>query len=84
MIHDFIANESPFYAQRIVERILERSGRLAQFPTSGRIVQEFNQPNIREIKEGRYRIAYRLLGDRIEVLCVWHSARQMLPRGRFL
>ena len=83
VIHDFIAKESPFYAQQMVERILERTSRLGRFPKSGRVVQEFNQPNIREIKEGRYRIVYRLLNECVEVLCVWHSAREMLPSGRF-
>lgn len=82
-IHDFIAKESPFYAQRMVERILERTQRLAHFPVIGRIVREFNDPCIREIKEGSYRIVYRLLDEQVEVLCVWHSARRMLPGSRF-
>lgn len=84
VIHDFIASESPFYAQRMVERILERTSRLGRFAKSGRVVQEFNQPSIREIKEGRYRIVYRLLDECVEVLCDLRSAREMLPSGRFL
>lgn len=82
-IHDFIAKDSPFHARRSVERILSRTLRLERFPAMGNVVAEFNDPDIRELKEGNYRIVFRLKGDMVEVVCVWHSARRLLPRKRF-
>ena len=82
-IHEFIAKDSSFYARQTVERMLDRTRRLEKFPVMGRVVPEFGDPHIRELREGRYRIVYRLTGDLAEVICVWHSARRMLPRGRF-
>jgi plasmid stabilization system protein ParE len=44
---------------------------------SGRIVPEFNMPQIREVMEGPYRIIYHIGADRIEVLTVLHSSQDM-------
>ena len=82
-IHDFIARDSLFYARGTVEGILARARTLEHFPGRGRMVAEFWDPDIRELKEGRYRIIYRLRGDEVEVVCVWHSSRNMLPVKRF-
>ena len=40
-IYSYVAQNSPQYAQRLVERITSRSQQIAQFPLSGRIVPEF-------------------------------------------
>ena len=49
--------------------------RLSTFPLSGRIVPECEDPAIREIIFGRYRIIYRVQGDLVELLTVHHGAR---------
>ena len=82
-IHDFIARDSLFHARGTVERLLARARTLEHFPGKGRIVPEFSDPDIRELKEGRYRLVYRWRGDQVEVVCVWHSARNTLPVRRF-
>lgn len=48
-IHDFIADESPVYAKKVVRDIVERTDRIAVMPRSGRIVPEFADEHIREI-----------------------------------
>ena len=53
--------------------------RLADFPNSGRIVPELKDPAIREILFGSYRIVYRVKGDVVEVLTVYHGARLLDP-----
>ena len=50
----------------------------AQFPNAGRVVPEFQDENVRELIEGQYRIVYRILPTRIDVLTVMHVA-QLLP-----
>ena len=37
---------------------------------------EFDLPQVREVIEGPYRIIYRILPDRIDVLAVIHGAQQ--------
>jgi len=53
--------------------------RLADFPNSGRVVPELKDPAIREILFGSYRIVYRVKGDLVEVLTVYHGARLLDP-----
>jgi toxin ParE1/3/4 len=53
--------------------------RLADFPNSGRVVPELKDPAIREIIFGNYRIVYRVKGDLVEVLTVYHGARLLDP-----
>ena len=40
-IHEYIAQNSPVYAQRIVDKLTWRSEQIGTFPQSGRIVPEY-------------------------------------------
>jgi len=63
-----------------VARLIAATGRLAQFPESGRAVPEFHNSHVREVIHPPYRIVYRLVGsDEIHVLTVHHSSR-VLPQ----
>ena len=53
--------------------------RLERFPESGRIVPEKNEPSIREIILGNYRIVYRFRNDVAELLTIHHGARLLDP-----
>jgi len=74
-VRRFIEQDSPHYAQLVVQRLLASVERLPAFPESGRIVPETNDPAIREVIQGSYRIVYRLIHDEIHVLTVHHAAR---------
>jgi len=79
VITDFIAADSVHYASLFAMDVLAAVERLTTFPASGRIVPEMNDPAIREIILGNYRIVYRLKGDFVEILTVYHGARLMDP-----
>lgn len=79
-IYEHIAQDAPLYAQRVVDRLTRRSEQIAQFPESGRIVPEYETPDIREVIDRPYRIIYRVKTERVEVLAVVHGA-QRLPLG---
>ncbi len=64
-IHDYIAQDSPRYALRVIDRLTRRTQQIARFPTSGRMVPEFEHPEIREVIEHPYRIVYRVGPGRI-------------------
>ncbi len=79
-VADFIALDSPHYASLFVMDVLAAAEGLRRFPRSGRIVPEVNDPDVREIILGNYRIVYRLKGDLVEILTVYHGARLLDPR----
>ncbi|MEH2169276.1 MAG: type II toxin-antitoxin system RelE/ParE family toxin [Nostoc sp.] len=76
-IYSYIAQTSPQYATRIVDRITRRSEQIANFPLSGRIVSEFETEQIREVIEGSYRIIYYIKPEQIDVLAVIHGLQQI-------
>lgn len=81
-IHAYIAQDSPEYAIRMVDRLTRRSQQIAEFPLSGRIVPEFEMPQIREVIEGPYRIVCHIKPDQVDVLAVIHGAQDILhPEG---
>ena len=67
-------------ANRTVDRITRKGDGLKRFPMSGHTVPEYQDPIIRQVLEGNYRIIYRVGEEGIEILAVIHAARQMPPR----
>ncbi len=74
-IYEYIAQDSPLYAKRIVDRLTRRSEQIGTYPKSGRKVPEYERDDIREVIEGRYRIIYRIKPDQVDILAVIHCAR---------
>ena len=79
-IRDYFARTSPEYAQRLVERIVNRSERIGTFPRSGRMVPEYEIDDVRQVIEGPYRIIYFIKEEQIEILAVIHTSRKGLPQ----
>ena len=44
-IHQYIAQNSPLYAQRVTDKIIRRSEQIAVFPQSGRRVPDGSSPS---------------------------------------
>ena len=74
-ITEFIALDSPHYACLFVIDILAAIERLEEFPKIGRVVPEKEDPSIREIIFGNYRIVYRIREETVEILTVYHGSR---------
>lgn len=80
-IYEYIALDSPRYAERQIERIYRRTDILKTQATIGKPVPEIGDTNIRELLEGNYRIVYRILdSENIHILMVHHSTRDMTQR----
>lgn len=78
-IYDYIAVDSKYYARRELSKIKLRTQKLSEYSDIGRIVPEFNDPSIRELIEGRYRIIYKVLNSKeVDILTIHHSSREML------
>jgi len=77
-IREHIAYDSELYAGLMVSRLVAAPSRLIQFPELGRIVPEYDQPDLRELIVRPYRLVYRLRGEFVEIATVFHAAR-MFP-----
>jgi plasmid stabilization system protein ParE len=76
-IVSFIARHNPAAASRIGHALIARAEILTQFPEMGRMVPEFNLPDLREIVYRSYRVIYRVKKREqlIEIVRFWHAAR---------
>ena len=74
-IRDYIARDSPLYAELVIRRLVAAVERLEAFPQSGRIVPERNAEDIREIIVKPYRIVYRLRPELVEIVTVFRASR---------
>jgi toxin ParE1/3/4 len=74
-IHSNISTDSEDAANRTVDRILKRGDQLSEFPRLGHAVDRYKRPDIRELVAAPYRIVYRIRGDTVEVIDVFHSAQ---------
>ena len=77
-IYDYIAQNSPEYTKRMVDRLTRRSQQIVSFPQSGRLVPEYRMEQIREVLEGPYRIIDYIKPDQVDVLAVGHTAQNVL------
>ena len=75
----FIAAEDPKAAQLVVQRVLNAVALLAEQPALGR---PGRVPGTRElvVPKTRYLIPYRVRGNTVELLRVFHTSRRV-PKG---
>lgn len=74
-IAEYIARDSPDVASLFIHRLMEATDRLQEFPLSGRIIPEIDEPDAREIIYGAYRTMYRLKEGEVWITGVIHGAR---------
>jgi len=74
--------DSSLYASIFVDGIFEYIDIISQQPDAGRIVPEYNHPDIREFFYKNYRIVYRRKLEIVEIVTIFHGAR-ILPDFSF-
>lgn len=79
---DFIAEDNVSAAEKWVLTLLSKTDQLRDLPKSGRTVPEYNDPNLREIIEGDYRLIYRIKKDKIFIQSVRHTRQNLKKRER--
>jgi plasmid stabilization system protein ParE len=75
-VGDFIAADNPRAAERWVGLLMATAERAAGAPIAGRRVPELGRDEVREIFKRTYRIVYRVMSDRIEILTVFEGHRR--------
>jgi len=74
-IHDYIAKDSEYYAQNVIQEIVAKTEALTEHPEIGRIVPEIGDQNIRELIIYSYRLIYESSLADIEILAIIHGRR---------
>ncbi|MGA2939475.1 MAG: type II toxin-antitoxin system RelE/ParE family toxin [Syntrophobacteraceae bacterium] len=71
----FIRRDSPPAAVHFRDRVEKVLRRLEEFPESGRVTPEFPELPYREVVIPPYRFFYRVKGEIVWVVAVWHGAQ---------
>ena len=73
----YIATDNPAAALRVGQALIEKARSTGAFPEAGRVVPEIDDPNVREVIHGSYRIVYRVNNAKgiVEVARFWHAAQ---------
>ncbi|GHU79998.1 plasmid stabilization protein [Clostridia bacterium] len=81
-IRDYIAKDSVYYAEKVVDEALDKTDDLGMWPDMGRKVPEENDPTIREIIHCSYRIIYQTFPTHVNILTVIHGKQEYTtPEG---
>ena len=77
-IYDYIAQDDPRAAAKVVEGIYEKAQLLKEYPEIGYRYRSEPEGEIRILLYGHYRIAYLLAGNElIDILGVFHDALEI-------
>lgn len=76
-IADYIAEDSPGYAAALVRSIRDRARSLEEMAERGRVVPELDQPTVRELLVGSYRLIYEISDGNVYVIGLIHAARDL-------
>ena len=76
-IVEHIASDSPEQARAFGNLLIDKALSIGPLPERGRVVPEADDPSVRELIQGSYRIIYEICGDpaAVYVLRFWHAAR---------
>lgn len=75
-IYKYILQDSYQNAEIVAEAIIKKIDTLARQSDLGKIVKEFNNPKIRELRLFKYRIIYQIKStSQVEIITIHHSSR---------
>jgi plasmid stabilization system protein ParE len=76
-IADYIAEDSPGYAAAFVRRVRDRARSLEEMAERGRVVPELEEPAVRELIVGSYRLIFEIDDATVSILGLIHGARDL-------
>jgi plasmid stabilization system protein ParE len=74
---EYVARDSPSYGAGLAVAAERAAASLDIFPDRGRRVPEFNDPAVRELSVGTYRLIYRVGAKRVLLLAFVHKSRDL-------
>lgn len=79
----YVAQGSRPAAEGLLIQALDAASSLDVYGERGRVVPEFDQPNVREMLVQRYRLLYEVTPAEVHILAFVHGARD-LTRSRLV
>ena len=73
----YVAQDSRPAAERLLILALDAASSLDVYSERGRVVPEFNNPNVRELLVQRYRLLYEVTPAEVQILAFVHGARDL-------
>ena len=77
-IAEFIARDNPDRAQSFVHEIFNQVEALGRFPFMGSSSEDIDAREL--VVHRNYLVVYRLVGETVEILQVWHAAQDRRTR----
>lgn len=71
----YINRDNPSAAIRFRQKAEKSLSRLKDFPESGRLLPEFSELLFREVIVSPYRFFYKVKGNDVWIVAVWHGAQ---------
>ncbi|MCC6125668.1 MAG: type II toxin-antitoxin system RelE/ParE family toxin [Pirellulales bacterium] len=71
----YIAKDAPLTAKRFAQRIESRVDKLSKNSFLGGYIFEAATKKYRELIQGNYRIIYRIDGQNVQIVTIYHAAR---------
>jgi len=75
---EYIRRDSPASAARFLDKGLGAARSLENFPDRGSVVEDLDDPDVRQLWIGRYRLLYEARDEAVWVLRVVHGSRDLL------
>jgi len=76
-IYDYISEDDPVAAQKVIEGIYEKAQTLESFPEIGYKYRDEPGGQVRILLYGHYRIAYLVKQDASEILGTFHGSMEI-------
>jgi toxin ParE1/3/4 len=76
-IYNYIATDSETYASGFVEKIIVSVEKLGNMPEIGRVVNEADDLNVREIIFQNFRIIYRIKSQIVQIIAIIRGSRDL-------
>jgi plasmid stabilization system protein ParE len=79
---EYLAEQSPQAAAAFLDEIERAASSLSEFPARGAEVRELENPNLRQLVVGRYRLIYRVESGGVGIVRLIHGARDFREAWR--
>lgn len=76
-IYEYISEDNPMSAQKVIEGIYERTQILEGFPEIGYKYRDEQDGQVRILLYSHYGIAYLIRQDAVEILGIFHGSMEM-------
>jgi len=75
---EYIRRNSPESARAYLSEVFQATRSLSTFSERGRIVPDLNDPAVRQVLVGRYRVLYEVHPDAVWIMRVLHTSQDLL------